>query len=91
MATVRYELGRVARKRGHEGQIWNSSDKSTNHLRQGRENIAKALCGPHLPIKEDIPGSVLGGVTVNTEERRIEVLVTRKKLRLPYSPEMFAV
>ena len=58
MAAVRYELRRVARKRGHEGQIWYSSDKSTNHLQQGRENIAKALCGPHLPIKEDILGRV---------------------------------
>ena len=55
------------------------------------EKTSQRHYGPHLPIKEDIPGSVLGGVTVNTEERRIEVLVTRKKLRLPYSPEMFAV
>ena len=75
MAAVRWKLGRVARKQGHEGQIWNIysfswdvSDKSANLLRQGRENIANALYGSHLSIKEDIPGSALAGRKPSTQK-----------------------
>ena len=66
-----------------------------------------ALYGPHLLIKEDIPGKCsCRKKTVNTEGHRMKVLVTllgwlvqrtvnqssaRKKLKLIYSPEMFSV
>ena len=35
---------------------------------QGRENISNALHGPHLSIKEDMPGSALAGRKPSTQK-----------------------
>ena len=47
--------------------------KVQTFVNKEEKKIVNALYGPHLPIKEDIPGSALGEVTVNTEKRRIQV------------------
>lgn len=102
-----------SRKRGHaKSEIFTVSPKTfrakvqTSYDKEEKTS-QHALYGPHLLIKEDIPGKCsCRKKTVNIEGHRMKVLVTRfgwlvqrtvnqssarKKLRLIYSPEMFAV
>ena len=103
-----------SRKRGHEGQIWNIYSfsenvlgKSTNLLRQGRENIATCLVWSPFTNQRRYSGEVLlpeenrqhrrtpkesSGYAVGvTRAKDCQPKLSSLKLRLIYSPEMFAV
>ena len=96
---AKYEIFTVSPKtfRAKVQTSYDKEEKTSQH----------ALYGPHLLIKEDIPGKCsCRKKTVTTEGHRMTVLTTllgwlvqrtvnqssaRKKLRLIYSPEMLAV